>query len=143
MTTFGAYPVTRNFCAATLAVGATVGAAAVAKPSLRDVAEIENPLFAIAVAKEVAETCDVLGARTIKGLSQLYALRSTANALGYTDDEIRSYIESDFEKARMRKKGETLLRQSGVDLKDPDSFCTYGRAEIQKNSAIGVLLRAK
>jgi hypothetical protein len=114
-----------------------------AKPSLRDVPEIENPLFAVAVAKEVADHCDSVGARFLKGLGELRRLRARANALGYSDAEIRAYIESDAEKARMRAKGEQLLSQNGVTYDNPDSFCAFGRAEIQKNSAIGVLLRAK
>ena len=43
----------------------------------------------------------------------------------------------------MRAKGERLLRQAGVKLDQPETFCAYGLAEIKKNSAIGVLLRAK
>lgn len=136
---------TRLIAAAVLAVFTPFSALSAEgeKPSLRDVAAIENPLFAVAVAREVAEKCDAIAARTLKGLRLLYSLRSTANGLGYSDREIRAYIDSDQEKARMRAKGERLLRQNGVNLDDPETFCAYGRAEIQKNSAIGVLLRAK
>ncbi|WOI35193.1 DUF5333 domain-containing protein [Tritonibacter scottomollicae] len=123
-----------------LAFGASAGEA---KPSLRDVQEIEDPLFAVAVASEVSDQCDRLAPRTLKGLNQLYQIRSRANALGYSDDEIKSYIKSDQEKSRMRAKGERLLRQEGVKLDQPETFCSYGLAEIEKNSAIGVLLRAK
>ena len=114
-----------------------------AKPSLRDIPEIEEPLFAVAMAKEVAEHCDSLGARLFKGIGELRRLRSHANSLGYADSEIRAYIESDTEKARMRARGEKLLAKSGVSYENPETFCTFGRAEIQKNSAIGALLRAK
>ncbi len=114
-----------------------------AKPSLRDVPEIEEPLFAVAMAKEVADHCDSLGARFFKGVGELRRLRSHANSLGYGDSEIRAYIESDTEKARMRARGEKLLAKSGVSYDDPETFCAFGRAEIQKNSAIGALLRAK
>lgn len=120
-----------------------VAAPAAAKPSLRDVPEIENPLFAVAVAKEVADHCSDIAPRYFKGLGQLRGLRARANELGYSDDEIRDYVESDTEKARMRAKGERLLAQNGVSYADPETFCAYGRAEIEKNSAIGVLLRAK
>ncbi len=41
------------------------------------------------------------------------------------------------------RQGERLLRQAGVKLDQPETFCAYGLAEIKKNSAIGVLLRAK
>lgn len=135
----------RLIAAAVLAACTPMSAlsAEAAKPSLRDVTEIENPLFAVAVAREVAERCEKIAARTIKGLRLLYSLRSMANEMGYSDREIRAYIDSDQEKARMRAKGERLLRQSGVTLDDPEAFCAYGLAEIQKNSAIGVLLREK
>ncbi|MEP2718756.1 DUF5333 domain-containing protein [Pseudophaeobacter sp.] len=117
--------------------------AATAKPSLRKVAEIEEPLFAIAMAKEVADHCDSLGARIFKGIGELRRLRARANELGYADKEIRAYVESDVEKARMRARGEKLLSARGVSYQKPETFCAFGRAEIQKNSAIGVLLRAK
>ncbi|WP_068241581.1 DUF5333 domain-containing protein [Tritonibacter horizontis] len=127
--------------ASVLAVSATAGEA---RPSLRDVPEIENPLFAVAVASEVADSCNHrLAPRTLKGLNQLYQIRSRANALGYSDSEIKAYIKSDQEKSRMRAKGERLLTQEGVKLDQPETFCAYGLAEIEKNSAIGVLLRAK
>jgi len=117
--------------------------AASAKPHLRDVPEIEGPLFAVAMAKEVSDYCDSIGARLFKGIGELRRLRSKANELGYSDTEIRAYIESDTEKTRMRAKGEKLLRASGVSYENPETFCAFGRTEIEKNSAIGVLLRAK
>ena len=133
----------RALIAVALSTVVALPAAALAKPSLRDVPEIEDPLFAVAMAKEVSDHCDGIAPRYLKGLGELRRLKARANALGYTDAEIRAYIESDAEKARMRAKGEQLLAQNGVDYGEPETFCAYGRAEIEKNSAIGVLLRAK
>ena len=133
----------RNLTAAALAAALMLPAAAGAKPSLRDVQEIEDPLFAVALAKEVADNCGNIAPRYFRGLGQLRRLKARANELGYSDAEIRAYIESDAEKDRMRAKGEQLLAQNGVSYGDEQSFCAYGRAEIEKNSAIGVLLRAK
>lgn len=116
---------------------------AAAKPSLRDVPEVENIIFAAALAFEVSENCSSIKARTFKALGMAWQLRSRANALGYSDSEIRDYVESDVEKARMRVKGETFLKANGVDYGKPETFCTYGRAEIEKSSAVGVLLKAK
>ncbi len=113
------------------------------KPSLNDVPEIEGPLFAIAVADEIRDHCDDISGRVFKAIGILHRLRRRANELGYTDSEIRAFVDSDAEKARMRAKGERLLKQNGVSYDDPESFCAYGRAEIAKNSAIGVLLKAK
>ncbi len=118
-------------------------APATAKPSLRDVPEVENIIFAAALAFEISENCGAIKARKIKALGMAWQLRSRANDLGYSDAEIRDYVESDVEKARMRTKGEKFLKANGVVYGNPESFCTYGRAEIEKSSAVGVLLKAK
>ncbi|KIC20995.1 DUF5333 domain-containing protein [Leisingera sp. ANG-Vp] len=133
----------RALIAAVLSASVALPAAALAKPSLREVQEIEDPLFAVAVAKEVSDHCDRISPRYLKGLGELRRLKARANELGYSDAEIRAYIDSDAEKARMRAKGEKLLAQNGVSYEQPETFCAYGRAEIEKKSAIGVLLRAK
>lgn len=117
--------------------------AEVAKPPLRDVPEIENTLFAIAVANEVRRKCSSINGRMFRGMRLLHRLRARANDLGYSDDEIRAHVESDVEKARMRAKGHRLLQANGVVLDDPESFCAFGHAEIARSSAIGTLLWAR
>lgn len=113
-----------------------------AKPHLREVSEIDDALYWIALASEISKKCDTLGARRVKGLAELWRLKGVANDMGYSDDEIRAYVESDAEKARMRKKGEGYLVALGANYDKPETFCAVGRAEIKKNSAIGVYLRA-
>ncbi|KIC47616.1 hypothetical protein RA28_05125 [Ruegeria sp. ANG-S4] len=119
-----------------------VPAIADAKPPLRDVKEIDNELYYIAIANEISEYCPSISGRRLKAISVMWGLRSKANELGYSDNEIRAYVESDAEKDRMRAKGEAYLAKNGVSYKKPDTFCTLGRQEIQRNSAIGVYLRA-
>ena len=65
------------------------------------------------------------------------------NDVGFTDEEIDAYGDSDEEKARMRAKGEAYFRAHGVVASDPQSYCALGRKEIQKGSRIGSLLREK
>jgi hypothetical protein len=114
-----------------------------AKPSLRDVPEIEDALFVIAVANELDKKCDSINGRRLKGFNALLELRRRANQLGYSDAEIRAYVEADAEKARMRDKGQKFLAANGVVYGKPETFCAFGRAEIEKSSAIGALLRAR
>ncbi|WP_298846633.1 DUF5333 domain-containing protein [uncultured Ruegeria sp.] len=117
-------------------------AMAEAKPPLRDVKEIDNELYYIAIANEISEYCPSISGRRLKAISVMWGLRSKANKLGYSDAEIRSYVESDAEKDRMRAKGGAYLTQNGVTYDDPNTFCSLGQKEIQRNSAIGVYLRA-
>ena len=116
---------------------------AAAKPSMRDIPEIENTLFAAALGHEVSEKCPTIKARRMKAMGIALRLRARANELGYSDAEIRAYLKSDTEKARMRAKGEAYLKANGVDYNKIESFCVFGHAEIAKSSAVGALLRAK
>ncbi len=120
----------------------SVPVVAEAKPPLRDVKEIDNELYYIAIANEISEYCPSISGRRLKAIGVMWDLRSKANKLGYSDSEIRAYVDSDAEKDRMRTKGEAYLAQNGVSYENPNSFCTLGRKEIERNSAIGVYLRA-
>lgn len=133
------YAVIAAVAALPLALPSTVQA----KPPLREVSEIDNELYYIAIANEISEVCNQISGRRMKAIGVMWSLRSKANKLGYSDAEIRAYVESDTEKARMRKKGEAYLAANGAKYGQPETFCALGRAEINKNSAIGVYLRAK
>ncbi|MCP4207218.1 MAG: DUF5333 domain-containing protein [Shimia sp.] len=117
--------------------------AAVANPPLREVKEINDPLYWALVAFELSENCDSLEPRKLKGVADGWGLIRKARKLGYSDEEIKAFIKSDEEKERMRKRGDAFLKHKGVSLEDPESVCALGRAEIERNSAIGVYLRAK
>ncbi|GAA6181024.1 MULTISPECIES: DUF5333 domain-containing protein [unclassified Shimia] len=118
-------------------------AAAAANPPLREVKEIDEPLYWALVAYEISEVCDSLAPRQVKALSDGWGLIRKARSLGYSDDEIKAYMRSDSEKARMRARGEDYFKHKGVDYDVPETFCALGRAEIERNSQIGVYLRAK
>ncbi|WP_170769274.1 DUF5333 domain-containing protein [Ruegeria lacuscaerulensis] len=126
----------------TLAAVLTLPVSADAKPPLREVKEIDDQLYYIAIANEISEICPTVSGRRLKAIGVLWDLRSKANKLGYSDKEIRAYIESDAEKDRMRAKGEAYLAQQGVTYDSPETFCSLGQKEIERNSAIGVYLRA-
>lgn len=132
----------RAVTAAVFALMLLVPVAGQAKPPLREVKEIDDELYYIAVAKEISDLCGEISGRRMKAIGVMWSLRSKANRLGYSDAEIRAYVESDAEKARMRAKGEAFLARHGVSYEKPETFCTLGRAEIERNSAIGVYLRA-
>ncbi|WP_298857311.1 DUF5333 domain-containing protein [uncultured Sulfitobacter sp.] len=127
----------------TVSLFAVSAGAVAAKPPLRDVAQIDQAVFDVAVADQIRKKCPDIAPRVVKALSLYRATRKHARELGYTDDEIEAYGDSDAEKARMRAKGEAYLRANGVVTSDPQSYCALGRKEIQKASRIGSLLREK
>ena len=133
----------KPFLTATLIAVALPAAGAEARPSMRDVPEIEDGLFAVAIADKVRDECSSISARMLRAYMMLQRLKSRANELGYSDEEIRAYVESDTEKARMRAKGEAYIKARGVDPKDRSGLCRLGKEEIAKGSQIGALLRAR
>lgn len=126
----------------TVSMLASAGMSA-ALPPLREVKEIDDGLFAVAVADEIRKECPRISARMFRALSYINALESRAVDLGYSEKEIKAYVNSKEEKARMRARGEAYLKANGASYADPDSFCVLGHAEIEKGSRIGQLLRAK
>lgn len=133
----------RKFVPALVAMSLGLSTPAVAKTPLREVAEIDDGLFAVAVADEIRKQCDTISARMIRAFMYMNALERRAKELGYSQTEIKAYVKSPEEKARMRARGEAFLKANGVSYADPETFCTLGRTEIAKGTQIGQLLRAK
>ncbi len=127
----------------TLLVAAVAASSALAKPALRDVAEIDDKMLQVGLALEISDECPTIDARKVRGLNFLWSVKKRANALGYSDDEINAYRKSEAEKARLRAKGATYVKSKGLDPKNADDLCKLGRDEIAKGSTIGSLLRAK
>ncbi|WP_323783505.1 DUF5333 domain-containing protein [Thalassovita sp.] len=121
----------------------TTAASAEAKLPLRDVPKIDNNMLWVALAIEISDKCDQIKPRTLKGLLFLNSLKNTARAMGYSDAEIKEYVKSDEEKARMRDRGEAYVKSKGLNPADTGDLCTLGHAEIAQNSQVGVLLKAK
>ncbi len=132
----------RHFIVPIVIVTLTAGSLA-AKQPIRNVAAIDNAVFDVAVADRIRKKCPDIAPRIVKALSLYRATRAKAKAMGYTDEEIKAYGDSDAEKSRMRAKGEAYLKAQGVVDGDPQSYCAVGRKEIQKASRIGSLLREK
>ena len=123
-----------------LILGLTATAAA-AKAPLRDVPEIDNPMFSVAMALEISNKCSDISPRTIKGVAFLWDLASKAKSMGYTKAEIDDYRKSEAEKARMRAKGEAYMRTKGLDPKKTEDLCKLGQMEMAANSQIGAFLK--
>ena len=114
-----------------------------AKQPLAEVKPITQGLLAVGLADEIRNNCPSISARMLRALTFMNKLKSEARALGYSDEEIRTFRKNRAEKAKMRARGEAYLKQNGVLKGQPETYCALGRAEIKKSSKIGALLRAK
>lgn len=118
-------------------------AGAASAKSLRDEPTIDGPMLSVAIAIEVSDKCPSIDARKIKGLNYLWGLKSAAKKLGYSDAQIKAYVESDAEKARMRKLGESYVRSKGLNPASVADLCTLGSNEIVANTLTGSFLRIR
>lgn len=115
--------------------------AALAKPSLGQVAPIRDGLIAVAIAYEISEVCPSIKARKVAGVSYLLGLKSKARKLGYSNAEIDAFTDSKAEQDRLERLARAALTKMGGQPGNAESHCAVGRAEMAKGSVIGRLLR--
>jgi len=125
--------------AAALVMGLT--SAASAKTPLKDVGTVREGIIAIGMALEIADKCESISPRYLRGISYLNTLKSHAASLGYTDAEIEAYTDDKAEETRLKGIARSRLVELGAVAGDGDSYCTVGRAEIAAQSVTGRLLR--
>jgi len=110
---------------------------------LSDEKDINAGLLVIAVADKIRRECSGISARFLTARSYLGSLKDAAARKGYSEAEINAYINNDAEKARMRDRRNAYFKANGASNRDAASLCALGRAEIQNQSQIGLLLRTK
>ena len=115
--------------------------ASAAKTPLREVAAIDNQMFAVAMAIEISDKCDTIKPRTLKGVTFLWNLADKAKSMGYSKAVIDAYSKSDEEKTRMRVKGEAYMRDMGLDPAKAEDLCKLGEMEMAQGTQIGSFLR--
>ena len=113
------------------------------KPTLQSVPVVEDGLFNVSVADKIRRECGDISGRYLKARAVLSDLYEIARGEGYTDEEIEAYVSSEEQKNRMRAKRDAYLVGQGVVKSNPASYCAAGRAEIDKSSQIGALLRVR
>lgn len=112
-------------------------------PGLQQEEDINRGLLVVAVADKIRRECDSIGGRLFTARSYANALKDMASERGYSDDEIDAYINDKQNKAAMRERRNAYYEKHGASNLDPNSLCVLGRSEINKNSQIGRLLKAK
>jgi hypothetical protein len=127
---------------ATLVLGFAVFAGTTAaNPDIGRVTFITEGLINTAIAYEIDRVCDSISGRRIDGINFLWSLKEHASELGFTDDEIRDYVENREEKDRLEAIARDRLRDMGAVEGQPETYCSVGRAEMAARSDIGRFLR--
>ena len=114
--------------------------AAQERPPLGEVKAITEGLIETAIAYEIDQVCEALDGRRLQGIALLWSLNSEARRLGYSQEEIRAFIDDDAEKDRLEAIARERLRGMGAVEGQAETYCDVGRAEIARASQIGRLL---
>ncbi len=120
---------------------ATMAAAEVDYSKLRNDPRTHEELLAASKAYLIDEHCDELALRRLYFITTALSLQSHARGLGYSNSEISAYVDSPKEQARFRAIAEPWLAKQGAKKGDKASYCKVGRAEIEKESILGNLLK--
>ena len=104
---------------------------------------IYTDLFHAGIATELKDRCANIHVRHIRGMIFLQSLYTYARRQGHSLQEIRVFLKSKEEKARLRVWATTALSAQNVDVEDTAGFCAYGIQQIDKNTEIGRLLWKK
>lgn len=115
--------------------------ATAANPSIGEVSYITEGLINTAIAYEIDQRCDSLDGRIVAGVNFLWSLKAHASELGYSDDEIKAYIDNEDEKDRLEAIARQRLRDMGAVEGEWETYCTVGRAEMAARTPIGQLLK--
>lgn len=111
--------------------------------TLREQKQINDGLAIIAAADMIRKNCDTISPRMFNAYSFARSLESKAKEAGFTRSEIDAYVKNKDDKARVEGMARAYLEAHGVQLDAPASYCAAGLYEIERNSQIGVLLKAK
>jgi hypothetical protein len=114
--------------------------ASAASAGLEDETRITEGLITVGIAYEISEVCPEIGARRLRGLRYLLALRAAAADLGYSETEIESFIDDDAAKDRLEAVARARLAAKGAREGDVAAHCRVGAAELAADSQIGRLL---
>lgn len=112
-----------------------------AESSLKDEPAVRDGIIDVGIAYEISQQCSSIRARTLRGITYLQSLRTTARDLGYSDAEIDAFIDSRAEKRRLEGLARAQLATLGAVDGQPDTYCTVGRAQMAANTRVGWLLR--
>ncbi|NIY72544.1 DUF5333 domain-containing protein [Marivivens donghaensis] len=121
-------------------LAATIATASGAQTPLKDVTEISEGLIAAGMAIEIADNCDNISVRLIRGYSYLNGLKSRARDLGYSADEIDAYVDDKVEKARLEDIARERLATKGAVSGNNATYCAVGQAEMAANTTVGSLI---
>ncbi len=125
------------------AIGATATASASATDwsAMRADERVQRELLGASMAYIIDEQCPSIRLRRLRMVGYALSLSRHAKGLGYTSDEIETYVNDKDEQARFRALATERLLEKGAREGDAQSFCEVGRSEMEQETYVGSMLK--
>ena len=127
--------------ALSLVPGAAQTAQQTARVAFHDIPGVTEGLLTVELGNVIRKRCPEISARFFAGVSFMFDLKGLAVAAGYSDAEIRAFVEDRAEEARIKALADTWLAARGAARTDGASLCAVGNAEIDAGTQLGRLLQ--
>ncbi|MCX7890336.1 MAG: DUF5333 domain-containing protein [Rhodobacteraceae bacterium] len=112
-------------------------------PPLRENDAIVEKLMAARIAEMIQRYCPEIGGKLFYAISEAKALKAYAEKLGYSEDEMRAFVNDETERKRVFAMARDYMEARGAVGKDPAGHCALGRQELASKSYIGSFLYLK
>lgn len=126
-----------------LAIALAAPAAANTLPPLGQDAFLIGQLVEGRAADVIRKTCPLIGARKIAAWNEIKRLERYALDKGYSDREIKAFIDSKAERNKIKDLAKRWLRDRGAREGDVEAHCALGRQLIATGTPGGRLLYLK
>lgn len=108
---------------------------------LSQVDHVREGLISAGMAIEIADHCDDISVRLLRGYNFLGDLKDHARDLGYSDAQIDAYVDNDAEQDRLEAVARARLADLGVIAGQGATYCAVGQTQIDAGTPVGRLLR--
>ena len=104
---------------------------------------LENGLRIMAQGYWMRKNCNQVSLRIFKSLGLVNSLKSRGRALGYSDEELRKYLDDKDEQARVEVLARAEMETFGLDFDDPETFCEVAIAKTTADEGFGQYFRVR
>ena len=103
---------------------------------------INEQLIAGAAGDILRKECPKIEARLLVVWGKLFDLKSYAESKGYTEAEVKAFLQNADQKARVKAAAMAYLAAAGAKAGDRASYCSVGKSEIAKGTLLGSLIKS-
>lgn len=102
---------------------------------------LENGLRIMAQGYWMRKNCDEVSLRLFRSMGLVNSLKARGRELGYSDEELRAYLDDKEEQARVEVLARAEMESFGLDFDDPSTFCVVAKAKVKEGKGFGRYFR--